>query len=92
MLLRERPERELERLRRLQRIVYDIGMRFASAKSWVLALVIPTYLIYADGKTEVIYPPEVTKMLAKYDEMCQQEISHVMDVFERGRYGFDPLR
>jgi hypothetical protein len=71
-------DREIERLRQLQWTLHRLAKPFVDLKVDILSRVIPTMRIYADGKTETIYPPEAVEMLAQVDEMYQREVARVI--------------
>jgi len=79
-MLLERPDRKLERLRRLEQEVRYIRHRYVVAKMWIYDRAFPTYRYYPDsGVFETIYSPEIVKMLEMYDEACQQEIAYLIE-------------
>jgi hypothetical protein len=75
-------DREIERLRRLQWTLHELAKPFADLKADILAHVLPKYLLYFDGRSETIYPPEIVEMLGKIDEMYQREAALVIKDFE----------
>lgn len=67
-----RRPKSIQELRQIQRDIHELSQPFVRAKCDILAVSLPTYRLYPDGRFETIYSTETVQALARIDDLWKQ--------------------